>query len=275
MHQRVAYQLWTGFWVDDVLHQQWPLLILILTGAATLAHRARRLPALDSPAVYYAVAAAGLLGSAWVSRLHSGGYLNVLMPAYAAIALLAGLTYGALAQGRGAYVRALLAAAVLLQLALLAYPIGAQIPTAADRAAGAQLIARLRALPGRVIVLRHPWYATLAGKTTSAQEEAIADVLRSSDPRGSRALRASLHRGIDAQDIQAIVLDYPSDASFFGTELAREFRLQRAPITALPLYPLTDLRSAPTLLYRRGGVRQCGKTAGFLGKRCLINLALL
>ena len=37
-------------------------------------------------------------------------------------------------------------------------------PTAADRAAGARLIARLRALPGPVIVLRHPWYATPRGK---------------------------------------------------------------------------------------------------------------
>jgi hypothetical protein len=202
--------------------------------------------------VYYACAAAGLIGSAWVSRLHSGGYANVLMPAYAAIALLAGLAYGTLVRGRhGAITRSVLGVALLVQLGVLAYPIGAQIPTAADRAAGTELIASLRALRGRVIVLRHPWYATLAGKTASAQEEAIADVLRSSDTRGSRALRASLHRALDAEDIQAVVLDYPSDALLFGTELTRDFRLQRRPITKSPLYPLTDLRTAPTLLYLR------------------------
>jgi len=252
VHQPVAYQLWVGFWVNDILHQQWPLVILIAAGGATLVWRARALPALRSPPVYYAFAAAGLLGSAWVSRLHSGGYLNVLIPAYAAVALLAGLTYGALVRGRhGAIARPLLAVVLLVQLGLLAYPIGAQIPTAADRATGAELIARLRALPGRVIVLRHPWYATLAGKTASAQEEAIADVLRSSDARGSRALRASLRRALDAEDIQAVVLDYGSDASLFGTELTRDFRVQRKPITASPLYPLTDLRTAPTLLYVR------------------------
>jgi len=252
LHQPVAYQLWVGFWVNDILHQQWPLVTLIIAGGAILAWRAKKLPALDSPAVYYAIAAAGLIGSAWVSRLHSGGYLNVLMPAYAAIALLAGLTYGTLVRGRGGGIaRPVLAVALLLQLGLLVYPIGAQIPTAADRATGAQLIARLRALPGRVIVLRHPWYATLAGKTASAQEEAIADVLRSSDRRGSRALLASLHSALGAEDIQAVVLDFPSDTSFFGTEITHDFRLQRKPITTVPLYPLTDLSSAPRLLYVR------------------------
>ena len=50
--------------------------------------------------MYYAAAAIGLIGSAWVSRLHTGGYANVLMPAYAAIALLAGLTYARLSAGR-------------------------------------------------------------------------------------------------------------------------------------------------------------------------------
>jgi len=252
LHQPVAYQLWVGFWVNDILHHQWPLVILILAGAAMLAWRAKQRPSLSSPAVYYAIAAAGLLGSAWVSRLHSGGYLNVLIPAYAAVALLAGLTYGAVVRGRrGAIARPVLAVALLLQLALLIYPIGAQIPTASDRAIGAQLIARLRTLPGRVIVLRHPWYATLAGKTSSAQEEAIADVLRSSDARGSRALRASLRGALNAEDIQALVLDFPTDTSFFGAELTDDFRLAREPITASPLYPLTDLSSAPRQLYLR------------------------
>jgi hypothetical protein len=252
IHQPVAHQLWVGFWVNDILHQQWPLAIMIIAGGVMLVWRAKALPALGSPPVYYACAAAGLIGSAWVSRLHSGGYANVLMPAYAATALLAGLAYGTLVRGRhGAITRSVLGVALLVQLGVLAYPIGAQIPTAADRAAGTELIASLRALRGRVIVLRHPWYATLAGKTASAQEEAIADVLRSSDTRGSRALRASLHRALDAEDIQAVVLDYPSDALLFGTELTRDFRLQRRPITKSPLYPLTDLRTAPTLLYLR------------------------
>ena len=202
--------------------------------------------------MYYATAAAGLIGSAWVSRLHTGGYANVLMPAYAAVALLAGLTYGALHRGPQRRIASpLLAAVLLVQLGLLVYPLDAQIPTAADRSAGAQLSAALRALPGPAIVLRHPWYATQAGKGTFAQAEAIGDVLRSASTRGARALRASLDGALDADHIQAVVLDGPWDARFFGAELRREFRLQRKPITASRLYPLTDVRTAPTLLYLR------------------------
>lgn len=250
--QPVAHQLWVGFWVDDVLHQLWPLVTLILGGGVALAWRAKALPAIGSPSAYYASAAAGLIGSAWVSRLHSGGYVNVLIPAYAAIALLAGLTYGGLVNGRYRPIASpLLGATLLLQLGLLVYPLDAQIPTAADRAAGTQLIARLRALHGPVIVLRHPWYATLAGKGSFAQEEAIGDVLRSRAARGKRAMLASLHGALDAQGVQAVVLDGPWDAHFFGSELTRDFRLQPQPITPVRLYPLTDVRSAPTLLFLR------------------------
>jgi hypothetical protein len=250
LHQPVVPQLWVQFWTKDILHHLWPLAILVVGGGAVLLWRERALPTKN--AVYWVVAAAGLLGSAWVSRLHSGGYLNVLLPAYAAAALLAGLVYGALVRGRyGAVARPVLAAVLIVQLAMLAYPIGPQIPTVYDRAVGAQLIARLRALPGKVIVLRHPWYATMAGKTTSGQEEALSDVLRSADPRGATALRASLRNALNAQNIDAVVIDFPSDVRFFGPELTRYFRLEKRPITTSPLYPLTDLGSAPTLVYVR------------------------
>ncbi len=250
--QPVAHQYWLGFWIDDVVNKLWPLVVLILGGAVTLARRATALPSLDSPPTYYATAAAGLIGSAWVSRLHTGGYANVLMPAYAAIALLAGLTYAGIVNRRPRRIASpLMAAVLILQLALLVYPLGAQIPTAADRAAGAQLIARLRALPGPVIVLRHPWYATQAGKGTFAQEEAIGDVLRSASTQGKSAMLASLQRALDANNVQAVVLDGPWDVHFFGAALTRDFRLQPQPITPTRLWPLTDVRTSPTLLYLR------------------------
>lgn len=247
-----APQLWVGFWTGDILHPEWPLVILVIAGALTLAIRARTRLVLRSPAIYHVVAAAGLIGSAWASRLHTGGYANVLMPAYAAIALLAGLIYGALLRGPHVrFVRPLLAMTILVQLGLLVYPIGAQIPTAADRAAGDQLIARLRTLPGPVIVLRHPWYATVAGKGTFAQEEAITDVLRSAAAPGVGVLRASLRDGLFAHEVQAVVLDGTFDADLLGSELSRDFRLQSQPVTPSRLYPLTDVRTSPTLLYLR------------------------
>jgi hypothetical protein len=251
-HQPWANQLWVGFWRDDILHHQWPLLITILGGGLYLARRTASRSALSSAPAYYATAALGLLGSAWLSRLHTGGYANVLMPAYAATALLAGLTYGALLRQRQSRpIHALLIASVLLQLSLLVYPPGSQIPTPADKAAGAQLITRLRDFRGPVLVLRHPWYGTVAGKGSFAQGEAIHDVLRSAPSRGARALHASLQSALDADHIQAVVLDGSFDGRTFHTQLTRDFRLQPEPITTPSLYPLTDARTAPTLLYLR------------------------
>jgi hypothetical protein len=268
VHQQVAQTLWIGFWRDDIWAQQWPLVILIAAGAGAAAWRVGKRPkrlkrlTRNEPAIYYAIAAAGLIGSAWVSRLHTGGYANVLMPAYAAIALLAGLTYARVASGRANPGRAspapapraapaLATLALAAQLALLIYPINKQIPTAADRLAGAQLIARLRTLPGPVIVLRHPWYATEAGKGSFAQEEAIGDVLRSASRTATHALTKSLATALDTYHVQAVVLDGTFDAHFLEPELSREFRLQSAPITPARLYPLTDVRTSPALVYLR------------------------
>jgi hypothetical protein len=60
-----------------------------------------------------------------------------------------------------------------------------------------------------------------------------------------------VHRGLDAEDVRAIVLDYPGDASWFGPELRRDFRVLPGPVAATALYPLTDLRTTPTQIQLR------------------------
>src|SRR5207302_7552573 len=125
----------------------------------------------------------GLVGASWVGRVHSGGWDDVLIPAAAGVALLAGHGVAALRSATPTRCRwlttAVLAAPLAVQLGQLRYPLSAQIPTVADHRAGDQLIATIRRLPGQVVVLDHPWYAALAGKGTSAQGEAINEVLRS------------------------------------------------------------------------------------------------
>jgi dolichyl-phosphate-mannose-protein mannosyltransferase len=243
-------QLWLGFWRQDILSPEWPIsALLALTGASWALQRRPR-SRLGWPTGYALAAAAGLLAAAWISRLHTGGYRNVLIPAYAGTALLAGLALAA-ARRRGGAAPAIAGGLVIGQLVLLTYSISTEIPSARDRIAGAELIARLRALPGPVLVLRHPWYAAELGKGTFAQAEAITDVLRSAAPRGRRALRASLKTALDDDHIQAVVLDGQFDAKLLGGALRREFRLQSKPVTPTYLYPLTDTPTAPTLLYLR------------------------
>jgi len=247
---------WLDFWRTDLFSHLWPLCVLLVLTLAVvvgLALRSRRRAAGRAallPFGYQLAAVAGLLPAAWFSRLHTGGYLNVLLPAYAACALIGGLAYGQLRR-HGIFAALLATAAIVVQLVVLAYPVAAQIPTRADRAAGGELLTALRKLPGPVLILRHPWYGTLAGKGSFAQGEGISDALRSQAQRGARILRASLPNALDRYDVQTVVLDGDSAPGWLVPQLQREFRLASSAITATALYPLTDLRTAPSLVYVR------------------------
>jgi hypothetical protein len=198
---------------------------------------------------YELAAAAGLLLAAWFSRLHTGGYANVLMPAYAACALLGGLAFARIRR-LGAIAAVLAVAVVLVQLGQLLTMPDHALPHRSARPAGQQLIERLRALPGPVLVLSHPWYGTIAGKGSFAQSDAIIEVLRSDDARGATYLRRALRNALDRYRIRAVVLDH-APPSWLAPQLAREFDLQPQPITSTVLRAPADLRSGPTYLYLR------------------------
>ena len=101
-------------------------------------------------------------------------------------------------------------------------------------------------------MLDHPWYATLAGKGTSAQEEAIYEVLRSGDDRGRRVLLRDLPGAVASPAVGAVVLDNGDESRGFAAVLARDFI--EVPVPLVPgdaLYPVTDQRVRPTLLFVR------------------------
>lgn len=301
-HQGIASNEWAQFWSQD-LRPFWLAGVVALVGlvvwAATKTVRTPRDVSIPSAgeasgraerwrrpgpirprwerAGYYCAAVAGMVGASWVSRLHSGGYRNVLMPAYAGIALLAGLGLGTLAmrvnlhqgaaaagdlparrQRIGSTLRrstvALGASGMIVaQLALLRYPVAAQIPTSKDVAAGGRLLSEIKALPGQVVVLDHPWYATEVGKGNFADVEALHDVLRAGPSRARTDLAANLATAVSAPQIGAVLLDNPGNEEGFRAGLHAGF--EQAPITWAPgnnLFPVVgDLASRPTLLFVR------------------------
>jgi hypothetical protein len=108
-----------------------------------------------------------------------GAEVNNLLPAFAGISLL-------VATWR---TRPLLRDGLLvLQLAWLVYSPAALVPTAADRAAGDEIVRRLSAVPGEVFLPHHGYLARLAGKQEGAHTLAMDKRL----PRrqGSRAAAA-------------------------------------------------------------------------------------
>lgn len=253
--QPIARAELTDFWFRDVLAPL-PVAIALVLAGLFVGRRSDELASSTRAAVL--AGCGGLVAAGWAGRLHSGGYANVLMPLYAAMAILTGLAIvhvreasaGTRARTRLA-VSACLVVALSVQLVHVAYPVGAQIPTRADRRAGDTFIRMLRRLPGHVVVLIHPWYATTAGKGDFAAGVAIQDLLRSRPGAARTALIRDESRALLAPDIGAVVLDQVPDP-ILAPQLAAAYRLVPGP--AIPrhaFFPVTDLRLRPALVYIR------------------------
>jgi hypothetical protein len=88
--------------------------------------------------------------------------------------------WGQVTNGRGraaAFIRhhapGWIAAAILAQFALAAYNPARFLPSAEMREAGDRLIRRIASIDGEVLVLMHPYYAAMAGKSPGAQLAAM------------------------------------------------------------------------------------------------------
>jgi hypothetical protein len=247
-HPRVS-AAWLGYWGGD-LFSAVPIAMLAL---AFVVAGASRLGA-ARPIVLAAVL--GSLAASWSGRLHSGAYSNVLMPVYAMLAWQVGMVVGWLrepgsstleAGPKWGVARAVAPWACLLQFALLWFGPWRQIPTAADRAAGAALVAQLAAVPGPVLVPFHPHLARLAGKPTHAQQMALSDVMRGGDRQVADALDADVRRRLRARDFAAVVVD----DEWWRADLDASYVRSRTLFVDEPvvLWPRTGWQARPREIY--------------------------
>jgi len=160
---------------------------------------------------FYALLAVGTLATSMLSRVHSGGYLNVLMPAHAGLAILFGLAVARLGGGSPASRRPWLPLAVyalcLVQFAMLRYDARAQIPGERDRLAGERIVEVIGSFEGEVLVPAHGYLPALAGKASSAQWMAIEDILRGDDGDLEQRLEGEIREAILSQRYDAIIVD--------------------------------------------------------------------
>jgi hypothetical protein len=239
---------------DAAFGQFWTVHLLPVLGIAccALVLGARRIP------LVLFVGCLALVIESYTALVHSGGAANDLLPAYLALALLAGLAMGdqpgalvsagadRLARGRIAswrpgqlrpWVAAGAAALVIAQLAVLVngFHPGRAIPTRADRAVGSRLIAGMRALGGAIAVPSDPGLDLLAGLPAVAHQGATDDLLRASGPAGMAAFRNSAARAVAARRFRAIVTENAGPPDGFPRDLMRSYR--RCPQTLLPGVP--------------------------------------
>jgi hypothetical protein len=197
----LAYEVLWGFWRFDLLR---PMPIALIASAAYLAWRVLHAwrdpdPRVRDVAVFYVLATAGLFGGALASRLHSLSYINVVLPAYAALALLFALAVQS--TGRSGFAYAL----ALAQLLRLAYAPAALVPTAADEAAGRAMLQRIADTPGDVFVPYHGYLPSLAGKPMHAHAVVIADVIRGGRTDTENGLAADLAQAFREHRFSAII----------------------------------------------------------------------
>ncbi|HEY7276964.1 MAG TPA: hypothetical protein VH594_13430, partial [Trebonia sp.] len=223
--------------------------LLPAVGAAACAALigARRVP------VVLLAGCAALVAEGYATRVHSGGGIADLLPAYLAVVLLAGLAMGStsaarwrtLASGRTVASGAL----VFAQSALLLTGVqpARAIPTSADRAAGERLAAGMRAFGGTISMTSDPGLDLLAGMAPTAQADAVYDVMRASDPAAISSYKRSAAEAVANRRFSAIISTNMSPPRGYPTWLSRYYR--RCPqslladVTAAMFRPVADAKS--------------------------------
>ena len=205
---------WLGFWTHDLAPHLAPAAVL---AALALWWRPRGRWGLQL------CAGGGMVAASFVSRLHSASSENVLIPVVAAGALVAGLLLTRL-PGRPAWQQIVVGALCLGQFAFLAYNPAGQLPPASQAAEARRLEAVVRALPGEVLVVSHPWESAVAGKGDHAHAGAIGDVVRSHDARPRAAVEASIAAAVRAERFSVIAFDNDQDHAGFPADLGRWYR---------------------------------------------------
>jgi len=166
-----------GFWTEDVL----PMLPLLVLGLAGFVWRC--LDREPRAALYLAAIGSGGLLCSWLSRLHVGGFDNVMMYGFAGACLLGAI---AAVQPLGAPPwRTLTATSMLglqfIVLGIIAWnrqPMQTAIPSPQHAKSHAELHAYLHQVNGPVFLPGHGGMTRSHGKPASAHGQAIFDLLQ-------------------------------------------------------------------------------------------------
>lgn len=162
---------------------------------------------------FYIAMLIGMVGVAFISILKSGGYNNGLLPTYAAISILLGLSVDYLFNEVNELPYninlslSFIYIAIIFQFLTLSYDPRKQIPNKMDREAGEEFIQFLKQKEGEVFIPGHGYLSILAGKKTYAQSVAIMDVLRGQSKTPKQLIKMEIEDSIKNQRFSAIIID--------------------------------------------------------------------
>lgn len=208
----IAKRMVLGFWRDDVIAA---LPIAMGISLAYLGYQFTNNKKGDF--IFFGLLFTSMIGASWLSRMHSGGWLNVLLPAYSVIAIFFGLglhwllserlngspNSGLDASGKNdripakrKYIKLAVLTLCISQFLFLSYKPGAYLPTHADEVAANSYVSLLRELDGDIFMAEPAFFPTLAGKKTFSDGSAMPDILRSSSEEQKKNLEADFKKAI-------------------------------------------------------------------------------
>ncbi|MGD0700348.1 MAG: glycosyltransferase family 39 protein [Trebonia sp.] len=181
------------------------------------------------------------------AMVKTGGAINDALPAFLAVALLAGLALG------GSSPRWVTAAAGLLVLTqsiilLAGFHPSQAIPASADRAVGERLIAGMRAFGGDVAVPADPALSLLAGMAPAAHPAAASDVLRATDRTAIASFRRSAEEAITTRRFSAFITDSLGAPLYNPPALSRDYHECVQPVPTL-LVPVAGRAPRPAVVW--------------------------
>ena len=158
-----------GFWTEDLV----PMLPLLGLGLCGFVAQCRA--GTVRQALFLAAFGSGALMASWFSRMHTGGFDNVMMYGFAGACVL-----GPIAATSLRWLGPLLLLVQFAWLGQQAWQRGVHtlLPSAAHRRAHEELAAFVQAQPGPVWIPGHGGIALRAGKGTGAHGQAIFDLLQ-------------------------------------------------------------------------------------------------
>ena len=208
--------------------------------------------------LFYLFTAAGMIGGAWVTRMHLGAVENVLLPAYAMLSILFGLGMDKVfefAQFELEDQRAKMAVyvylACIIQFALLLYNPRDEIPRQQDLQAGQRFIRLIDEIQGDIFVPNHGYLPALAGKDIQAHGMAVYDVLRGSEEHTKAELIEEINSAIGEKRFSAIILDNSDFVSnYLRPEVEKYYETKQHIFSSETVFwPITGMITRPENIY--------------------------
>jgi hypothetical protein len=209
--------------------------------------------------VFWSLVLLGMAGASALPLMKEGGAQNSLIPVHAALAAILAVAAAQMTmpgQLRVPHSReadstqVMVWVAVLIQLAALGYRPSARIPTRLDEQAGRQLIARMAATPGDVLLFSHGHLPLTAGKKVHANYIAVTDVLSTNDIRAKQPLLADIQAVIRQRRFSAIILDSDDAFDCDSAAFAENYRLQGPVFDSRSVFwPVSGSLTRPEFVY--------------------------